>query len=447
MDFINIQLVCIILAEILFVVLPFILTFQKEWRFSAVKITGILAGYLFFVCAMTFLALYYSWNSSYLHISWDCLTMTASILLCKWLVRTDWQVTVYSMFLYKNFVDIASFCADLINTSPALSAETGVLTSAAMAYYLLFLCLIVISAYQLLHRYLLEAVEYTRPLPVWKYLVSIPMLFFTVFRFDTGSLTQGQFMRRHPNMVLPAICWLACIFTVHYVSLRILSRLAQSYALKEQYRTTRLLAGMQTTQTATLQHNLEELKKIRHDYRHHLITLKGFLEKGNAASALDYINEYLGSVEALSTTAYCSNASSNSILNYYIKTARNLGIGVETSISLPSSLPLPDIDFCTILGNLLSNAVEACERQQNGKPSITISIGQAGTSMIALSIKNTYDHIIRLKDGRFLSSKRDDLGTGTSSVRYIVERYHGILKFTYENGIFEASLLLNPMMK
>lgn len=49
MDFINIQLVCIILAEILFVVLPFILTFQKEWRFSAVKITGILAGYLFFV--------------------------------------------------------------------------------------------------------------------------------------------------------------------------------------------------------------------------------------------------------------------------------------------------------------------------------------------------------------------------------------------------------------
>ena len=163
--------------------------------------------------------------------------------------------------------------------------------------------------------------------------------------------------------------------------------------------------------------------------------------------ALEYINEYLGSFEALSTIQYCSNISSNAILNYYIHLARNQGIGVETSISLPEALPLPDTDFCTILGNLLSNAVEACERQTSGIPAIAINIGQAGKSMIALSIRNTYTHAIRLKDGRFLSSKREDLGTGTSSVRYLVERYHGILKFTYENGIFEASLLLNPLMK
>ncbi len=120
---------------------------------------------------------------------------------------------------------------------------------------------------------------------------------------------------------------------------------------------------------------------------------------------------------------------------------------MNSSISLPQSLPVPEIDFCTILGNLLSNAVEACQRQTQGTPSITINIGQAGESMIALSIQNTYSHLIRMKDGRFLSSKREDMGTGTTSVRYLVERYHGILKFDYSNGIFEASLLLNPAMK
>ena len=78
---------------------------------------------------------------------------------------------------------------------------------------------------------------------------------------------------------------------------------------------------------------------------------------------------------------------------------------------------MPEIDFCTILGNLLSNAVEACQRQTQGTPSITINIGQAGESMIALSIQNTYSHLIRMKDGRFLSSKREDMGTGTTSVR------------------------------
>ena len=88
-----------------------------------------------------------------------------------------------------------------------------------------------------------------------------------------------------------------------------------------------------------------------------------------------------------------------------------------------------------------------CAAAVEGTPSITINIGQAGESMIALSIQNTYSHLIRMKDGRFLSSKREDMGTGTTSVRYLVERYHGILKFDYSNGIFEASLLLNPAMK
>lgn len=45
---VSILLVCTILAELLYVILPFLLTFRKEWRYSAAKITGILLGYLFF---------------------------------------------------------------------------------------------------------------------------------------------------------------------------------------------------------------------------------------------------------------------------------------------------------------------------------------------------------------------------------------------------------------
>ncbi|MCD8168033.1 MAG: GHKL domain-containing protein [Clostridiales bacterium] len=442
---VNILLVCTILAELLYVILPFLFTFRKEWRYSASKITGILLGYLFFVCLLTCAALNFSRERIYL--PWSCIIMLSHVLVCRWMVKTDLKVTIYSLFLFKNFVDISTFIAGMLDISWNVPANTATISSAGFAYQLLFLTLIVSSAYYLLHGHLIQAVEYTRPLPVWSRLVSIPVLFFVVYHFDVGYITPKQFMTTHTNAFFSVICWMVCIYTVHYVTLRILSRLAQSYAASEQYRTTRLLAGVQTSQMATLQYNLDQLKKTRHDYRHHLITIKGLLEEQKPDCALEYINEYLGSFEALSTVQYCSNISSNAILNYYIHLARNQGIGVETSISLPEALPMPDTDFCTILGNLLSNAVEACERQTSGIPSIAINIGQAGKSMIALSIRNTYTHAIRLKDGRFLSSKRDDLGTGTSSVRYLVERYHGILKFTYENGIFEASLLLNPLMK
>ena len=87
-------------------------------------------------------------------------------------------------------------------------------------------------------------------------------------------------------------------------------------------------------------------------------------------------------------------------------------------------------------------------KQAQGRHSITISIGRAGDPLVALSIQILFPS--HTHEGRtFLSSKRrEDFGTGTThAVRYLVERYHGILKFDYGNGIFEASLLLNPAMK
>lgn len=66
--------------------------------------------------------------------------------------------------------------------------------------------------------------------------------------------------------------------------------------------------------------------------------------------------------------------------------------------------------------------------------------------MITLCIRNSYSHEIREQDGQFISSKRGDVGIGTSSVRYLTERYHGFLNFRHGNGIFEASVFLNPSM-
>lgn len=419
---------CMLLAETIFVILPFLMSFHKEWRFSAGKIAGILAGYLFFVYFISFLLLRGITADIYFFCNFTATTL--SVLVCRRMVKTDWLVTIYSLFLYKNFADLSIFFSGLFHLS-------GVF----------FLCLVMSCAFRLLHRHLADAVEYTRPLPVWRYLVAIPILFYIVHHFNMMYLLSEKFTESRASAFFSAVCWLACISTVHYVSLRILSRLAQSYAVSEEYRTSRLLAGVQASQMAAHQYNLDQLKKARHDYRHHLITVKGLLDEHESAKALEYIDEYLGDFETLSTVRYCGNSFANSILNYYIQLAENQGIRVKTSISLSESLPLPDTDFCTILGNLLSNAVESCLRQTRGVPSITVSIGEAGASMIAISVKNTYSHEIRMKNGCFLSSKREGQGTGTASVRYLAQQYHGILKFTYENGIFEASLLLNPKMK
>ena len=163
-------------------------------------------------------------------------------------------------------------------------------------------------------------------------------------------------------------------------------------------------------------------------------------------AASDYLESYLGSQESCDTYTYCSNAPVNALLNYYLQTAREHSVNVTANVCLPAALPMPDMDFCTILGNLLSNALEACLRQEGGIPAISVTINSVGQSMITLSIRNSYSHEIKEQDGQFISSKRDGIGIGTSSVRYLTERYHGFLNFSHGNGIFEASVFLNPSM-
>lgn len=49
MNFAQIQLICVILAKIIFIIVPFAV-FRGEWRYTMSKTAGILMGYLFFVC-------------------------------------------------------------------------------------------------------------------------------------------------------------------------------------------------------------------------------------------------------------------------------------------------------------------------------------------------------------------------------------------------------------
>ena len=77
------------------------------------------------------------------------------------------------------------------------------------------------------------------------------------------------------NVLLITLFWLICVYTVHITTLQILFLITQSFALKEEYRTMKIVSDALTSQTANLQINLEQLLKARHDFRHHLAILKG----------------------------------------------------------------------------------------------------------------------------------------------------------------------------
>lgn len=128
----------------------------------------------------------------------------------------------------------------------------------------------------------------------------------------------------------------------------------------------------------------------------------------------------------------------------YFAIGEKAGIEILSSVNLPEEFSVADTDLCVIFGNLVENALESCQRQQESRRFLEVNAKLINGGMLALKISNSFDGNIRQSRDRFISQKHGGVGLGTQSVKSIVERYGGTCKFTFENNIFTASVLLMP---
>lgn len=440
-------LVLTVAIEQILIFIPLFMTFQKEWKFSRAATAGFFNLYL--VASVAFICwtvqapvTFYYWRSIC-----SIIVMFFGVLFCRFMVRLDLRILIFTVFLFKNFIDTARVISDMINRFLHLDEEAYQVTASEFIIYVLLILALIVTVYYRVKPYLLKAVSVTQKIDLWHYLPVIPFVLFLQFRLlnYTEYPTAGRVWTK--ERVLSSIGWIVCIFLIHTVTLKALSEIEEGFVSKERLRTAELLADSQKSQMARIQLGLDQSRRIRHDFRHHLIVLRGLMDVATLEDAKEYIDEQLGTLLPSPLTPYCSNNAINAALSYYLEHATYVGAEVTTDIRLSGELPMPEIDFCSILGNLLENALESCKRQTEGPRRIIISLSSIGSSMLALSVKNTYSHEIRIENGQFISSKRDTPGIGTASVRHLAERHNGILKFDCKDGMFETSLFLNPQMK
>lgn len=279
---------------------------------------------------------------------------------------------------------------------------------------------------------------------LWNYLWIIPVSFFFLYRLGFNPYYTAIETGNKNSMLLFPLVWYPGMFFCQLCIFRLLSETSQNIVLREKLHTAELLTEMEKKQYSLLQDNIEGTRKARHDLRHHLLAMRGYAERRDYEGCLRYIEEFLKQTDSYALKQYCDNHAVNSIISYYENTAVSSGVAVSIEIQLPSLLTVPEVDFCTILGNLLSNAVDACLQQTERERFIRMKLGMAGRSMVTLSVVNSYSGEIREENGVFLSSHHAGEGIGTMSVRHIADQYHGIARFRYEDGVFETSVLLNP---
>jgi sensor histidine kinase YesM len=133
------------------------------------------------------------------------------------------------------------------------------------------------------------------------------------------------------------------------------------------------------------------------------------------------------------------------LLRHYARLAAEQDIGFTVQAELGRNIGIVDSDLCSVLSNLLENAVEACKRMSSGERFINITIAQK-KSTLSIYLENSVDKdTIRNRGSRFYSAKEPGrIGYGLSSVGAIAGRYNGEAAFVFDEtrNVFISTVLL-----
>lgn len=198
---------------------------------------------------------------------------------------------------------------------------------------------------------------------------------------------------------------------------------------------------MQVEHLRQINQKVEESAKLRHDFRHHLRTLMTLAGEGHCEKLENYIRGITEINEGTRIGRLTENLELDALVQYYSNLAQSDGIQFRARLSLPAVLHFPIVDLCGLLGNLLENAVEACQRQQDGDKTIFIA-GRLQDGQLEFVVDNSFYGELKTRGGQYLSSKRNGFGIGISSVLETVERYEGVINLYADDKGFHAEVSL-----
>lgn len=186
----------------------------------------------------------------------------------------------------------------------------------------------------------------------------------------------------------------------------------------------------------------KEMIGWRHDMRNHVNTVLGLIERNASNEAIEYIKEVDKRTSDFEKIRYTDNVALDSILTSKINLAKEKGINVKLELNISCEIKLTNIEICTLLGNLLDNSIEACEKLEKDKIIDLKMLAQE--DKLIIKIKNNTNGKVNNENGVFKTTKTSGIhGIGLSQINDIIKKYNGYIKRSHENNVFNTNIMIN----
>lgn len=351
--------------------------------------------------------------------------LAPSKLLFTYMLLVNYQIIA---------LGIASFLAVRGFHAAPRSWESGVIS-------LVLFILAWLPMYRLFHSAARQVYRINAP-QLWRVIWLVPAIISGIVTVLTGGLQEElveswQFLLTRTSLLL-------CVVAVYWVLVNALEGIQKQAVLQEQLNFETHLLEVQISEqkkyNQLMVEHTEQLRRQRHDLRHQLAVIRGLVSEDNPQLTA-YLDDLIQNIPA-APQVYCKNQAVNAIVSHYAAQCEEHGIEAEIRLTVPARTEqVTDTELCVIFGNLLENALEACGRMTEGRRFLRL-ISAVHLDTLTIIMDNSFDGHLRVEDGKYRSSKREDFGVGLTSIQAVARKCGGNARFEPDGRVFRSSVYL-----
>lgn len=182
-----------------------------------------------------------------------------------------------------------------------------------------------------------------------------------------------------------------------------------------------------------------QIKKMRHDIKNMLFSVKAELDENNPEQAKEKLDEILNKVTSAGTVINSENRTIDCILNAKLADLENTNVDVSGDVSGLSKIK--DVDLSIILGNIIDNAIEATRYIENAEIKISFFIKGNYQNILC---ENTISQSVLALNPQLKTTKSEKLshGLGINSVKDVVHSYDGTVNFFENDNKFSVHIMI-----
>lgn len=275
--------------------------------------------------------------------------------------------------------------------------------------------------------------------------LSLAIMLQLYFKWLLVAMREQPVQYQSSDTAVFAVC--ASLGVLLILSLFEVNQRAQAERSQAQMEQVSLNYEMQNAKRALQTNN--DIRRLYHDMKNHLLAIQGMA--GRSCELQAYLKDLLPRFESYENQVFTGISTVDSLLSEKIQRAVLDDIRFNICLNLSDLSFVKSVDFITIFGNAVDNAIEAVQMLPTGMERMIYLKSSRFANLTALRFSNQFAGT-RIASGGVLPTGKADAamhGIGLNSIQKTVNRYGGSVNTEIDNehGWFNLIIMIPDQSK